>query len=143
VIGYAQAAEPLLCRAGITAEVRDTGVLPLADAVAGFLKAAKKMTRIWDRQTSQGISKWLFVGQSMASVGFIIYSWQLRNWVFLVTNLLMLGTALFGQWIYLRNKTPEARATSCLRLPGPEGRFPEQLPLKEDAHVFGQQNVLV
>jgi MtN3 and saliva related transmembrane protein len=27
-----------------------------------------------------------------------------KNWVFLVTNLLMLGTALLGQWIYLHNK---------------------------------------
>jgi hypothetical protein len=31
----------------------------------------------------------------MASVGFVIYTWLLRNWVFLATNVLMLGTALF------------------------------------------------
>ena len=58
----------------------------------------------WRDRTSLGVSKWLFVGQILASVGFIVYSWLLRNWVFLVTNVLMLGTALLGQWIYLHNK---------------------------------------
>jgi MtN3 and saliva related transmembrane protein len=33
----------------------------------------------------------------MASVGFVIHSWLLRNWVFVATNVLMLGTALLGQ----------------------------------------------
>ena len=65
---------------------------------------ARQVYSQWRARSSQGVSKWLFVGQSMASVGFIIYSYQLRNWVFLMTNLLMLGTALFGQWVYLRNK---------------------------------------
>ncbi len=58
----------------------------------------------WRDQSSQGVSKWLFVGQIMASVGFVIYSWMLRNWVFVVTNVLMLATALVGQSIYLHNK---------------------------------------
>ncbi len=51
VIGYAPAAEPLLRRAGITAEPADAGVVSLADAsaVAGFIAAAKQ-TRIWDRE---------------------------------------------------------------------------------------------
>src|ERR1700738_3245484 len=64
----------------------------------------------WRDRTSQGVSKWLFVGQIMASVGFVVYSWLLRNWVFLVTNVLMLGTALLGQWIYLHNKRRERLA---------------------------------
>jgi len=42
-----------------------------------------------------------------ASTGFVIYSWLLGNWVFLVTNLLMLATAGVGQWIYLLNKRHE------------------------------------
>jgi catalase len=51
VIGFVPAAEPLLRRAGITAELADEGVVPLANAgaVAGFIDAAKKM-RIWDRE---------------------------------------------------------------------------------------------
>ena len=51
VLGYATAAEPLLRRAGITGELADEGVIPLANvgAVAGFIAAAKKM-RVWDRE---------------------------------------------------------------------------------------------
>ena len=51
VIGNVPAAKPLLRRAGITEELVDGGVVSLAgaDAVAGFIAAAKK-TRIWDRE---------------------------------------------------------------------------------------------
>jgi catalase len=51
VLGYAAAAEPLLRRAGITAELADEGIIPLANvgAVSGFIAAAKKM-RVWDRE---------------------------------------------------------------------------------------------
>jgi catalase len=51
VLGYAAAAEPLLRRAGITAELADEGVIRLGNvgAVAGFIAAAKKM-RVWDRE---------------------------------------------------------------------------------------------
>ena len=58
----------------------------------------------WRDGTSQGVSKWLFIGQLAASSGFVIYSWQLGSWVFVVTNALMLLTAGLGQWIYLSNK---------------------------------------
>jgi uncharacterized protein with PQ loop repeat len=58
----------------------------------------------WRDGTSQGVSQWLFIGQLAASSGFVIYSWQLGNWVFVVTNALMLLTAGLGQWIYLSNK---------------------------------------
>jgi MtN3 and saliva related transmembrane protein len=58
----------------------------------------------WRDGTSKGVSKWLFIGQLAASLGFIMYSWRLGNWVFVVTNALMLLTAGLGQWIYLSNK---------------------------------------
>ena len=58
----------------------------------------------WRDGTSQGVSKWLFSGQLAASLGFVIYSWLLGNWVFVVTNALMLLTAALGQWIYLSNR---------------------------------------
>ena len=50
------------------------------------------------------VSRWLFVGQVAASAGFALYSWLLSNWVFLVTNLALLLTALAGEVIYLRNR---------------------------------------
>src|SRR5690606_14097352 len=44
-----------------------------------------------------GVSRWLFIGQSLASVGFIVYSVMLDNWVFIVTNSCILLTAIVGQ----------------------------------------------
>jgi uncharacterized protein with PQ loop repeat len=58
----------------------------------------------WRDRTSEGVSKWLFVGQVSASVGFIVYSWLLASWVFVGTNALILVMALLGQWVYLRNR---------------------------------------
>ncbi|HEY3918230.1 MAG TPA: hypothetical protein VGL83_10580 [Stellaceae bacterium] len=58
----------------------------------------------WRDGTTAGVSKWLFVGQVSASIGFIVYSWLLRELVFVATNVVMLLTALLGQHIYLRNQ---------------------------------------
>jgi len=58
----------------------------------------------WRNRTSQGVSKWLFLGQSTASVGFIAYSWLLGSCVFVVTNTLILLTAVLGQGVYLWNR---------------------------------------
>ena len=57
----------------------------------------------WRDKSIRGVSKWLFIGQIAASIGFVIYSWLLSNWVFVVTNVLMLVTAGIGQWLYLKN----------------------------------------
>jgi MtN3 and saliva related transmembrane protein len=58
----------------------------------------------WRSGESQGVSRWLFVGQTAASIGFSVYSLLLENWVFLVTNLLLLLNALAGQWVTARNR---------------------------------------
>jgi len=69
----------------------------------------------WRSGTTQGLSRWLFIGQLAASTGFIIYSWLLRNWVFVVTNVLMLATAAIGQWIFLRNVRRESLRKNKIR----------------------------
>ena len=51
----------------------------------------------WRDKDAKGVSRWLFVGQIAASTGFVIYSWLLGNWVFIVTNALILATAVAGQ----------------------------------------------
>ena len=58
----------------------------------------------WKERSTRGVSKWLFVGQLAASTLFVIYSALLENWVFVVTNALLLLTALVGEFIYLRNR---------------------------------------
>jgi MtN3 and saliva related transmembrane protein len=63
----------------------------------------------WREGTTAGVSKWLFIGQVSASVGFVIYSWLLRDWVFVATNAVMLATAILGQWVYVRNSRKDRR----------------------------------
>jgi MtN3 and saliva related transmembrane protein len=58
----------------------------------------------WRNPDEKGVSTWLFIGQTAASVGFIVYSALLVNWVFIVTNSLILVTALVGQAVVWRNK---------------------------------------
>ena len=48
------------------------------------------------QQGAEGVSHWLFAGQSAASLGFVVYSVLLDNWVFIVTNGLILLTAVVG-----------------------------------------------
>ncbi|HMJ13993.1 MAG TPA: hypothetical protein VK524_21395, partial [Polyangiaceae bacterium] len=53
---------------------------------------------------SEGVSRWLFLGQLSASIGFTVYSLMVKNWVFVVTNALMIGNALAGYWIVMRHR---------------------------------------
>jgi MtN3 and saliva related transmembrane protein len=60
------------------------------------LTIGKQVYKQWQDETSEGVSKWLFIGQLAASLGFTIYSWLVHNWVFVVTNALMLVNGLLG-----------------------------------------------
>jgi hypothetical protein len=62
----------------------------------------------WRERTTRGVSKWLFFGQAAASLGFTWYSFQLGNWVFTITNALLLLSALFGCVLTLRYRKPAA-----------------------------------
>jgi uncharacterized protein with PQ loop repeat len=75
-----------------------------------LLTISRQVFTQWRERSTQGLSRWLFIGQLVASTGFVIYSWLLGNWVFVVTNLLMLATAAIGQRIYLCNKRREERS---------------------------------
>jgi MtN3 and saliva related transmembrane protein len=58
----------------------------------------------WKSREVSGVSRWLFIGQVTASVGFTIYSLLLHNWVYATSNIAILVTAVAGETIYLRNK---------------------------------------
>lgn len=58
----------------------------------------------WQSGTSKGVSKYLYIGQITASVGFTIYSWLLKNWVFTVTNGLLLLSAIAGLLIVFKHR---------------------------------------
>ncbi|MBV9492740.1 MAG: hypothetical protein JOZ54_00725 [Acidobacteria bacterium] len=68
------------------------------------LTIAKQIWKQWQAGTSEGVSKWLFVGQLAASGGFTVYSFLVRNWVFVVTNALMMINALVGFAITMRHR---------------------------------------
>ncbi len=73
-------------------------------AVILLLTVGRQVWTQWKSRATAGVSKWLFVGQLAASTGFVIYSFAVSNWVFVVTNLLMLVVAVVGQVLYWQNR---------------------------------------
>jgi MtN3 and saliva related transmembrane protein len=79
--------------------------------VIGWLSTAILLATIcrqvysqWRSKATSGVSRWLFVGQMSASIGFICYSYQLHNWIFLFSNSAMLITAILGEIIFVSNR---------------------------------------
>lgn len=64
----------------------------------------KQVWKQWKEGATEGISTWLFVGQTAASIGFTAYSLLVKDWVFVVTNALMLINGMLGYWILMRNR---------------------------------------
>jgi len=77
-------------------------------AAAAILLAtlSRQVYHQWRDDSARGVSRWLFVGQLASSTGFIIYSYALKSWVFVVTNSLILLVAAAGQSLhYWRSST--------------------------------------
>jgi hypothetical protein len=66
----------------------------------------------WKDGSTEGQSKWLFVGQLAASAGFVAYSFLLDNTVFVVSNLFLLVIAAVGQVLYIRNRRREGKSAA-------------------------------
>jgi len=62
----------------------------------------KQVYKQWHEGTSEGVSKWLFIGQFFVSVGFTTYSIGTRNAVFIVTNTALAINAAVGICIWYR-----------------------------------------
>lgn len=75
----------------------------LASAVL-LVTIATQIVRQCKSGAKQGVSRWFFCGQMVSSAGFLIYSWLLRNWVFIATNSLILLSGLLGFGIVLWNR---------------------------------------
>lgn len=75
------------------------------------LTISRQVYSQWRSRSAQGVSKWLFIGQLMASLGFTVYSYLVENWVFVFANFFIFLTAVAGEYIYLRNRRlDESRA---------------------------------
>lgn len=67
----------------------------------------------WRSQSVAGVSPWLFTGQLIASVGFLLYSMLLDNWVFVATNGMIAVAALVGKYVDgLNRRRAERRGTA-------------------------------
>ena len=86
-------------------------VIGWASSTVLILTIAKQIHKQWQEESSEGVSKWLFIGQIAASSGFTIYSWLVGNWVFVVTNFLMLLNAFVGLGIVLHHRNRNSNAS--------------------------------
>jgi uncharacterized protein with PQ loop repeat len=77
------------------------GWLSSAVLLATLVRQVRKQ---WREGSSEGVSRWLYVGQIAASIGFVVYSALVANWVFVVTNALILCDAVAGLVIVLHHR---------------------------------------
>lgn len=81
-----------------------------------ILTIGKQVYKQWKDGTSEGVSKWLFVGQIAASIGFLVYSVLITNWVFIVTNSVMVLNSLVGLGLLFYHRQRENKAGSQQKL---------------------------
>ena len=75
-----------------------------------LLTIGKQVYKQWSDGTSEGVSKFLFLGQITASVGFLIYSIMKNDMVFIVTNALMVVNSLVGIAILFHHRRRERKS---------------------------------
>lgn len=81
-----------------------TDIIGWISAAILVLTISRQVYSQWRSGSIAGVSKWLFIGQISASLGFTIYSYLVENWVFVFANFFILLTAVAGEGVYLRNK---------------------------------------
>jgi MtN3 and saliva related transmembrane protein len=75
-------------------------IIGWASSLILLLTLIKQVHKQWKDRTSEGVSMFLFIGQMLASIGFLVYSVLLGNWVFTVTNGLLVINSIFGVSLY-------------------------------------------
>ena len=75
-------------------------VIGWASSIILLATLIKQVKKQWDSGTSEGVSKWLFVGQLFASIGFTVYSYLVGNWVFTATNGILILNNIVGIYLY-------------------------------------------
>ena len=75
-----------------------------ASSLVLVLTIGKQVVKQWRERTTTGVTRWLFIGQSAASSGFVVYSVLRRDWVFVATNALMLASGVAGYLVLRWNR---------------------------------------
>jgi uncharacterized protein with PQ loop repeat len=73
-----------------------------------LMTLVKQVYKQWSEGSSEGISKWLFVGQLAASIGFTIYSVVTESWVFAFTNAALTVNNIIGICLYFYYREADA-----------------------------------
>ena len=86
-----------------------TEIIGWASSIILLMTLIKQVYKQWKERTGEGVSKWLFVGQLAASIGFTVYSYMVGNWVFTVTNGILVINNIIGIWLsyYFRKDEDE------------------------------------
>ena len=84
----------------------------IADSIAAGIKAFLSAVEAKEKR-SEGVSLWLFIGQIGASVGFVVYSVLVKNWVFSVTNGVLVANSIVGLVITRRQQTNDESSTTA------------------------------
>ena len=87
-----------------------TEIIGWASSIILLATLVKQVYKQWKEGTSEGVSKWLFVGQLAASTGFTVYSYLVGNWVFTATNSLLTINNILGIFIYFHHRRREGKA---------------------------------
>ncbi|MGH8517542.1 MAG: hypothetical protein ACREUE_08785 [Panacagrimonas sp.] len=81
-----------------------TEVVGWAAALVLLATMARQVWSQWRSGSVAGVSRWLFIGQIAASLGFTAYSALVGNLVFVFTNTLLTLNAITGLCIDRRNR---------------------------------------
>jgi len=87
-------------------------VIGWASSVILLLTLGAQTRKLYRTRSNDGVSKWLYIGELAAAVGFTIYSALLHNAVYITTNSLGVLTSLCGLSCFIRNRHPLARQTA-------------------------------
>lgn len=77
-----------------------TEIIGWASSLILLVTLIKQVHKQWKSGETEGISKLLFVGQLLSSIGFTAYSYLVENWVFTITNGILTINNLIGICLY-------------------------------------------
>jgi len=86
--------------------MKGTEIIGWASSIILLATLVKQVYKQWKEGTGEGVSKWLFIGQVASSIGFTVYSYLVGNWVFTVTNGVLLINNILGvaAYFYVRKR---------------------------------------
>ena len=88
-----------------------TEIIGWLSSVILLAPIGKQVHKQWASGETEGVSRFLFIGQMAASVGFAVYSWLVDNRVFVFTNSLMVVNGLLGYLILARNRRRQGKSS--------------------------------